>query len=160
MGLLTDSFFIQALESNEPLVAMLPAHGFYNNVAYPDVDMQNADLPYIIVNNDGGTNSIEDMTKDDMMEGPVDMVNISIRIVGRNREELNEMAVAVRRTIHEYVKAAHSRFYQNETIEGDELCPNDYSFTFSEIAYDMLKPSVTVILNYNCETDNDLLSNS
>ena len=158
MGLLTDSFFIQALESNEPLVAMLPAHGFYNNVAYPDVDMQNADLPYIIVNNDGGRN--EGMSKDDMMEGPVDQVNISIRIVGRNREELNEMAVAVRKTIHDYVVDAQSRVCNNEAQEGDELCPNDYAFSFSEIAYDMLKPSVTLILNYDCETDNDLLENS
>ena len=158
MGLLTDSFFIQALESNEPLVAMLPAHGFYNNVAYPDVDMQNADLPYIIVNNDGGRN--EGMSKDDMMEGPVDQVNISIRIVGRNREELNEMAVAVRKTIHDYVVAAQDRVINSEALEGDELCPNDYAFSFSEIAYDMLKPSVTIILNYDCETDNDLLENS
>ena len=158
MGLLTDSFFIQALESNEPLVAMLPAHGFYNNVAYPDVDMQNADLPYIIVNNDGGRN--EGMSKDDMMEGPVDQVNISIRIVGRNREELNEMAVAVRKTIHDYVVDAQSRVIDEEPQEGDELCPNDYAFSFSEIAYDMLKPSVTLILNYDCETDNDLLENS
>lgn len=158
MGLLTDSFFIQALESNEPLVAMLPAHGFYNNVAYPDVDMQNADLPYIIVNNDGGRN--EGMSKDDMMEGPVDQVNISIRIVGRNREELNEMAVAVRKTIHDYVVDAQNRVCNNEALEGDELCPNDYAFSFSEIAYDMLKPSVTLILNYDCETDNDLLENS
>ena len=158
MGLLTDSFFIQALESNEPLVAMLPAHGFYNNVAYPDVDMQNADLPYIIVNNDGGRN--EGMSKDDMMEGPVDQVNISIRIVGRNREELNEMAVAVRKTIHDYVVDAQDRVINSEALEGDELCPNDYAFSFSEIAYDMLKPSVTIILNYDCETDNDLLENS
>ena len=158
MGLLTDSFFIQALESNEPLVAMLPAHGFYNNVAYPDVDMQNADLPYIIVNNDGGRN--EGMSKDDMMEGPVDQVNISIRIVGRNREELNEMAGAVRKTIHDYVVAAQDRVINSEALEGDELCPNDYAFSFSEIAYDMLKPSVTLILNYDCETDNDLLENS
>ena len=158
MGLLTDSFFIQALESNEPLVAMLPAHGFYNNVAYPDVDMQNADLPYIIVNNDGGRN--EGMSKDDMMEGPVDQVKISIRIVGRNREELNEMAVAVRKTIHDYVVDAQSRVIDGEPQEGDELCPNDYAFSFSEIAYDMLKPSVTLILNYDCETDNDLLENS
>ena len=158
MGLLTDSFFIQALESNEPLVAMLPAHGFYNNVAYPDVDMQNADLPYIIVNNDGGRN--EGMSKDDMMEGPVDQVNISIRIVGRNREELNEMAVAVRKTIHDYVVDAQSRVIDGEPLKGDELCPNDYAFSFSEIAYDMLKPSVTLILNYDCETDNDLLENS
>ena len=158
MGLLTDSFFIQALESNELLVAMLPAHGFYNNVAYPEVDMDNAELPYIIVNNDGGSNT--GTSKDNMYEGPTDMVNISIAIVGRNREELNEMAVAVRQTIHQYVIDAHRRFYANQKVEGDELCPNDYSFTFSEIAYDMMKPAVKVVLNYECETDSDLVSNS
>ena len=45
MGLLTDSFFITALRSNEDLVAMLPDGDFYNNVAFPDVDMENVELP-------------------------------------------------------------------------------------------------------------------
>ena len=89
MGLLTDSFFITALRSNTTLVAQLPAGDFYNNVAFPDVDMENVELPYIIVNNDGGNNVEE--TKDDNFEGSVDLVNISIRVVARSRQELADM---------------------------------------------------------------------
>ena len=48
MGLLTDSFFIRAIKSNSELLAKLPAGDIYNNVADPDYDMENVELPYII----------------------------------------------------------------------------------------------------------------
>ena len=63
MGLLTDAFFKSALESNDDLMAVLPAHAIYNNIADPDYDMENVPVPYIIVNNDGGNNDTQ--TKDD-----------------------------------------------------------------------------------------------
>ena len=78
MGLLTDSFFIRALKSNAALLAKLPAHDIYNNVADPDYDMDNVELPYIIVNNDGGQEG--DTTKDAWSESSEDKVNISILI--------------------------------------------------------------------------------
>ena len=45
MGLLTDSFFIRAIKSNADILAMLPAGDIYNNVADPDYDMDNVELP-------------------------------------------------------------------------------------------------------------------
>ena len=94
MGLLTDSFFIRALKSNAALLAKLPAHDIYNNVADPDYDMDNVELPYIIVNNDGGQEG--DTTKDAWSESSEDKVNISILMVCRNRAELAE-TVTVRK---------------------------------------------------------------
>ena len=154
MGLLTDSFFITALRSNTTLVAQLPAGDFYNNVAYPDVDMENVELPYIIVNNDGGNNVEE--TKDDNFEGSVDLVNISIRVVARSRQELADMVMAVRKTVRDYVLAATERNEAGTGTGDDNLCPDDYNFSFSEVAFDMFKPSHTQILNYQCRTANDI----
>lgn len=151
MGLLTDSFFITALQSNTALVEQLPAGDFYNNVAYPDVDMVNVELPYIIVNNDGGGNVAE--TKDDRLESGEDEVNISIRVVARSRQELADMVLAVRKTIRDYIIAVF-----NGTVSDEEhLCPEEYNFQFSEVAFDMLKPSYTQILNYKCMTINEIL---
>jgi hypothetical protein len=154
MGLLTDSFFITALRSNTELVAQLPAGDFYNNVAYPDADMENVQLPYIIVNNDGGNNVEE--TKDDKFEGTVDSVAISIRVVARSRQELADMVLAVRKTVHDYVLAATERNEAGTGTGDDNLCPEDYNFSFSEVANDMQKPSFTQILNYQCRTSNDI----
>ena len=158
MGLLTDSFFITALRSNTELVAQLPAGDFYNNVAYPDVDMENVQLPYIIVNNDGGNNVEE--TKDDNFEGSVDLVNISIRVVARSRQELADMVMTVRKTVHNYVLAATERNEAGTSTDDDNLCPDDYNFSFSEVAFDMFKPSHTQILNYQCRTSNDIFDDN
>ena len=65
MGLLTDSFFIRAIKSNSDLLAKLPAGDIYNNVADPDFDMENVELPYIVVNNDGGQEGA-DRPQDDL----------------------------------------------------------------------------------------------
>ena len=154
MGLLTDSFFITALRSNTTLVAQLPAGDFYNNVAFPDENMVNVELPYIIVNNDGGGNLAE--TKDDMFESNEDNVTISIRVVARSRQDLADMVLAVRKTIRDYIIATQTRI-SNDTATGDDnLCPEEYSLQFSEVAFDMLKPSHTQILYYQCQTTNEL----
>ena len=89
-GVSTDIFFIAAIKSNEGLIAKLPAHDIYNNVANPDIDLDNVELPYIVVNNDGGQNVVE--SKDDNYESEEDRVNISVLIVARNRKELDDIA--------------------------------------------------------------------
>lgn len=157
MGLLTDSFFITALRSNADLVAQLPDGDFYNNVAFPDVDMENVELPYIIVNNDGGSNVAE--TKDDMLEGWEDNVDISIRVVARSRQELANLVITVRKTIRDYVIAVMERISAGTATEDDKLCPEEYNFSFGEVAFDMLKPSHTQILTYQCKTYNEIMNN-
>ena len=154
MGLLTDSFFITALRSNTTLVTKLPAGDFYNNVAFPDEDMVNVELPYIIVNNDGGGNLAE--TKDDMFESNEDNVTISIRVVARSRQDLADMVLAVRKTIRDYIIATQTRIFNHTASGDDNLCPDEYSLQFSEVAFDMFKPSHTQILYYQCQTTNEL----
>jgi hypothetical protein len=154
MGLLTDAFFKSALESNADLMAALPAQAIYNNVADPDYDMENVAVPYIIVNNDGGQEG--DTTKDTMSESTEDRVNISVLMVCRNRKELADMTMAVRKTISDFMKATWERISEGDTEEGDEIAPIEYEFSFSDIAYMMDKPAHRQMFYYNCVTPNEI----
>jgi hypothetical protein len=154
MGLLTDTFFIRAIKSNSDLLAKLPAGDIYNNVADPDFDMDNVPLPYIIVNNDGGQEG--DTTKDTMSESTEDRVNISVLMVCRNRKELADMTMAVRKTISDFMKATWGRISEGDTEEGDEIAPIEYEFSFSDIAYMMDKPAHRQMFYYNCVTPNEI----
>lgn len=154
MGLLTDTFFIRAIKSNSDLLAKLPAGDIYNNVADPDFDMENVEMPYIVVNNDGGQEG--DTTKDTMSESTEDRVNISVLMVCRNRKELADMTMAVRKTISDFMKATWERISEGDTEEGDEIAPIEYEFSFSDIAYIMDKPSHRQMFYYNCVTPNEI----
>ena len=154
-GLSTDIFFIAAIKSNDELMALLPAHNVYNNVADPDFDMDNVAMPYIIVNNDGGNNDTS--SKDNDYESENDKVNISVRIVARNRKELDNLASTVRQTIHQYICDMDDQLSAGEEPEGWELKPEDYTFSFSDIAYEMQKPSHYVMFYYQCDVTNDLI---
>ena len=154
MGLLTDSFFIRAIKSNADILAMLPAGDIYNNVADPDFDMENVELPYIVVNNDGGQEG--DMTKDSWSESPEDKVNISILMVCRSRQELADMTLAVRKTISDFMKATWQRIEEGTTEEGDNIAPTGYQFSFSDIAYIIEKPAHRQMFYYDCTTPNEI----
>ena len=154
MGLLTDSFFIRAIKSNAELLAMLPAGDIYNNVADPDFDMENVELPYIIVNNDGGSEG--DMTKDSWSESPEDRTNISVLMVCRNREELADMTLTVRKTISDFMKATWQRIEAGTPEEGDEIAPTGYQFSFSDISYIIDKPAHRQMFYYDCTTPNEI----
>lgn len=154
-GLSTDIFFIAAIKSNDELMALLPAHNVYNNVADPDFDMDNVAMPYIIVNNDGGNNDIS--SKDNDYESENDKVNISVRIVARNRKELDNLASTIRQTIHQYFCDMDDQSNAGAEPEGWELKPEDYTFSFSDVAYEMQKPSHYVMFYYQCDVTNDLI---
>ena len=154
MGLLTDSFFVRAIQSNAELMAKLPAGDIYVNVADPDIDMENVPLPYIIVNNDGGSEG--DTTKDTWSEGIEDKVNISILMVCRSREELADMTLTVRKTISDFMKATWQRIEAGTPEEGDEIAPTGYQFSFSDIAYIIEKPAHRQMFYYDCTTPNEI----
>lgn len=147
MGLNTDIFFIKAIKSNSELMSMLPAGDVYDNIANPDIDMDNVKIPYIIVNNDGGSNDRE--TKDELYEGYEDTVNVSIRIVARSRNDLSAIETLVRDTILKYTKASE-----------DETKPYDYTFSYSDISHDVNKPAFIRMFYYQCQTNNEILQES
>ena len=150
MSLQTDIIFVKALRSNAELIGQLPAGDVYNTaIALPDEEAENAPLPYIIVSFDGLNN--QDTTKDDAFESESDSVQIGITICTGEREELGEMAVAVRTTIREYFR----EHYGDTTDEDFALIPNDITLNAQGVQYDSMKPCFWQVLNYQCDTDVD-----
>lgn len=150
MSLLTDIIFVKALRSNAELIGRLPAGDVYNTaIALPDEEVENAPLPYIIVTFDGLNN--QNTTKDDAFESESDSVQIGITICAGEREELGEMAVAVRTTIREYFR----EHYGDNTDEDFALIPDDITLNAQGVQYDSMKPCFWQVLNYQCDTETD-----
>jgi hypothetical protein len=146
MSLQTDIIFVKALRANADLMAQLAAGDVYNTaIALPDEDLDNAPLPYAIVTFDGLNNDID--TKDDPFESDSDSVNISIEIAAKTRNELGQLAEAIRRQVHQYFINA------DPTDEDYELIPHDYQFSAQAVNYDSMKPCYWQVLTYQCDTN-------
>jgi hypothetical protein len=146
MSLQTDIIFVKALRANADLMAQLAAGDVYNTaIALPDEDLDNAPLPYAIVTFDGLNNDID--TKDDPFESDSDSVNISIEIAAKTRNELGQLASAIRRQVHQYFINA------DPTDEDYELIPHDYQFSAQAVNYDQMKPCYWQVLTYQCDTN-------
>ena len=90
MSLITDAIFVQALRSNSALMQQLADGDVYNTtIALPDEELDNAELPYIIVSFDGFTN--EGSTKDNAFEGDTDRVTVSIEVAAETRPQLGQI---------------------------------------------------------------------
>ena len=96
------------------------------------------------------------MTKDSWSESPEDKVNISILMVCRSRQELEDMTLAVRKTISDFMKATWQRISEGTPDEGDEIAPTGYQFSFSDIAYVIEKPAHRQMFYYDCTTPNEI----
>ena len=146
MSLQTDIIFVKALRANADLMAQLAAGDVYNTaIAMPDEDLDNAPLPYAIVTFDGLNNDID--TKDDPFESDSDSVNISIEIAAKTRNELGQLAEAIRRQVHQYFINA------DPTDDDYELVPTDYQFSAQAVNYDSMKPCYWQVLTYQCDTN-------
>lgn len=145
MSLKTDIIFVKALKSNQQLLDMLPAKDIYNtSIQLPDVNLDNAPVPYVIVAFDGLENQGE--TKDDY-EGQSDTVVISVEMTAKNREQLGEIAEMVRATVRDY-------FMEADPEDDDyDLIPMDYQFSASAVNFDQDKPCLWQTLTYRCDTN-------
>ena len=130
MSLQTDIIFVAAIKSDTALIQQLAARDVYNTaIAMPDEDLDNAEVPYVIVAEGDVVN--DNTTKDDY-EGDTDSVNITIE-------------VAIR------------RYFCNVTDEDEcfDMVPLDYQFSAKPVAYDPLKPCYWRELIYQCDVRND-----
>ena len=145
----TDIIFVKAIKSDEGILSLLKAGDVYNTtIAMPDEDLDNADVPYVIVSQGEVVN--DGTTKDDY-EGDTDSVNITIEVAARTRAELGTLADRIRKAVRRYFRASE---------EGDELhdmVPLDYQFSFKPVTYDPLKPCWWMELNYQCDVNNDIM---
>lgn len=150
MSLLTDIIFVKALRSNSDLMEQLPDGDVHNtSIALPDEDMENAEIPYIIVSYDGMQN--DGSTKDDIFEGDSDNVQISIDVAANDRESLGTLMTTIRRTVNEYF-ASH---YGDDSDEDFQLIPMGMTIRALPVRYDSEKPCYWQILQYDCETRPD-----
>ncbi len=147
MSLQTDVIFVQALRSNTSLTRELAAQDVYNTtIALPDEDLDNAEVPYVIVAYDGMQN---DTSTKDSYEGYTDTVSVSVTIAAKTRAKLSELAAMVRETVREYFEDA------TPSMEHYDLVPLDYQVSATRVSYDALKPCYWQALNYSCDTNID-----
>ena len=150
MSLLTDIIFVKALRSNAELIEQLPAGDVYNTtIPVPDEEVENAEVPYIIVSFDGLNN--QDTDKDDSFEAETDNVTIGIECAAHTRPELGELLTAVRTTIREYFR----EHYGDDSDEDYALIPNDITLSAQSVMYNDMKPCYWQTLTYRCDTDID-----
>jgi len=145
MSLLTDKIFVRALRSNQALMNQLPDGDVHNTtIAVPDEDLDNVELPYIIVSFDGMNNM--NQTKDDY-EGEIDSVTVSIEAAARTRPELGNLMTDVRQIVCDFFL----------TLSDDDpdfdLIPLDYSLSANQVQYDALRPCFFQTLTYVCDTN-------
>ena len=148
MSLQTDIIFVKALSSNAALIAQLPAGGVYNtSIPVPDEELDNANVPYIIVSFDSLQN--DTTTKDNSYEGDTDRVQISVEVVAKSRQQVGQLTTAIRRTIRE--------FFENITDDDEDynLVPTDYTFSAQPVIFDPDKSAFGQVLQYQCETNVD-----
>ena len=147
MSLQTDIIFVAAIKSDTELLRQLAIGDVYNTaIALPDEDLDNADVPYVIVSQGEVVN--DEPTKDDY-EGDTDKVSITIEVAARTRAELGTLADRIRKAVRRYFMASE---------KGDELhdmVPLDYQFSAKPVTYDPLKPCWWMELNYQCDVRND-----
>ena len=147
MSLKTDIIFVKALQSNAELMKKLAQHDVYNTtITVPDVDFDNAPIPYVIVSFDGMNN--EDFTKDGY-EGCTDIVQIGIAVAAKTRAELADLCTIIRRTVREYFENISS------TDPNYNLVPLNYTFSAQAVQWDE-KPCYSQVLNYKCDTNPDV----
>ena len=141
MSLCTDQFFASAIKQSSDIRAKVGTRIFDPAVPVPDEELDNVEVPYIVIGNEGTTG--EDSTKDDV-DG-VDRDTISILIVESSREELAALAEKTRKVLR------HAIYNPNEVGEFD-FNIEDYSFSASGVTMDINKPCDFQTLNYVCET--------
>lgn len=143
MSLATDKFFYRAIAHNATALTLTEARIF--NTADESVDdAEDTRVPYVIITNNGGRNDTG--SKDDQGESDTDIDNISVEIAATSREQLHEIAEAIRAAI----KQAFSDFGDEYSDLGFWL--NDYTFSYGPVNYDAFKPCYWQTLNYECET--------
>lgn len=138
MSLCTDKFFYSAIAKSQ---AVQDATGgrIYNTADDSVENEEDTLTPYIIIANNGGQNQTE--SKDDVGESDTDTDNISIEIAATSREQLADIAKAVR-------KAVKAEFA--DTVEDSMIY--DYTFSYGPVNFDEWKPCYWQTLNYQCET--------
>lgn len=145
MSLVTDKFFAKALFASEDLDDMVGGR-IYNTVD-DEQDPDSAEIPSVIIFNNGTINQQE--SKDDDVESDYDTDTITLGISAKTREQLADIVTLVRGIIREAANA-----FNDTDAESLGFWLEGYNFSSSEVSYDYEKPCYWQELTYQCETLN------
>lgn len=145
MSLSLDATFLDAIEANATIMQMIGGRRWCTSAAMPEESfLENVDVPYIIVNYDGFTDSGE--SKDDPFDGGEDKVTIRITIAAQNQEQLADLASRVRRAVHSYLL----------DHKDEDGMPTGTTPGGGRKFYDEYKPCYGIDLTWQCDATFDL----
>lgn len=147
MSLSLDKIFLAAIKADQDITAAVEGRLWCTAAPMPeDAFLENVKLPYVIVMFDGFANT--DETKDDPFDGGEDRVNIAVTVAAKNNEELTDLAVKVRKAVHDYLV----------THMGEDGMPTAcYPGSRAKI-YDQYKPCYAIDLTWQCDVLSDIYS--
>lgn len=146
MSLTVDEVFWHALRQDQDIMEATGERVYTTAITIPPADLDNVDLPYVIISFDGGDN--DQSTKDDY-EGDSDSISVGIEVAAKTREDLGTLMHKVRQTVRDYFREV------TEESEDYDLIPDDYQLSFSAVSWDWEKPCFWQKLTYQCSSDND-----
>ena len=147
MSLLTDSIFIKALKGSAAISKAVSKRIYGTFIPLPDAQVENVELPYIIVSFEGST-PVPD-SKDGDMEGYEMQNTVGVLLVAATLPALHTLMEAVRSVI-----ADSMRKVDPESPVLDDY-PTDYDCLVPPIEYDPYKHAYHVKFIYVCTVNNN-----
>ena len=134
-----DEIIYEAIIANETLQTETGGRIQSTCIEVPPTDDDNTPLPYIIIAEEQLQN--EQGTKDNVWEGDMDHVAVSVIISANSPADVKRLRRLVRQAIAKYVEE-HETGYLYLT-----------SLTYDGIAWDWTKPCYYSTLHYKCDMD-------
>ena len=134
-----DEIIYEAIIANETLQTETGGRIQSTGIEVPATDDDNTPLPYIIIAEEQLQN--EQGTKDNVWEGDMDHVAVSVIISANSPADVKRLRRLVRQAIAKYVEE-HETGYLYLT-----------SLTYDGIAWDWTKPCYYSTLHYQCNMD-------
>ena len=134
-----DEIIYEAITANQTLQTETGGRIQSTCIEVPPTDDDNTPLPYIIIAEEQLQN--EQGTKDNVWEGDMDHVAVSVIISAKSPADVKRLRRLVRQAIGQHV----------ESLEND--APYLTALTADGIAWDWLKPCYYDTLHYQCDMD-------
>lgn len=140
----TDEIFFEALKADTGIMQSTEGRIFPTCIEVPPMDQDKTKMPYVIIMNNGFTNTPGD--KDVEWEDDEDSDTTAVEISASSQKEVTELTSQIRMAISGYITQ----------MNYDER-PRLTSLTSSGIAWDWTKPCYFQTLTYQCKVNNQTI---
>lgn len=142
--MITDAFFVAALRASDDVNTLTGGRIFGTVDSETEPDSES--VPSVVVYYEGTQN--DDETKDDEMEGTVDVDTITVGVSAESRSQLATLAKAVRNAVRDAVSG--------QDDDDADVVILDYRFSAGRVSFDWEKPCWWQELTWQCEVENDV----